>query len=161
MKKLKAFTLIELIVVLILSGLVVCSAGVLYYYAQRNFQIYKSSNELLLNTAKLKMLLDNDFFRSKIIEKSGDEVMFINDSNIVKIIFNGSNIIRIQNEVSDNLPYRQSNVEFFMNSNEVKTDGLIDEMILTISLNDSTIKYHFLKEYDAVQLMHKNRIGNI
>jgi prepilin-type N-terminal cleavage/methylation domain-containing protein len=154
--KIKAFTLIELVIVLILICFVTGFAISFYLFTYKNYMNYKSASELFLNYRKINFLIDNDFFINSVITKNDRQINFKIASDITSYEFNDHSILRFKNGVVDTLFMGESKIECFMKSQEVDEIGSIDELKLSIRENDLVMTYHFLKDYDAVTLMGFN-----
>ena len=150
----KAFTLLELIIVLLLCSLIVGVAASTYLYVNKNFIEFKLNNEKLANVQKLQALLENDFFKSLTMKKVKDILLIITKTDSIKYYFNNNLILRNQNEIYDTILFSKSNVKYYINSFEEESDGIIDEIFLQICLNDIPLTFHCRKESDSMALVN-------
>lgn len=100
-KKIKAFTLVELLVVLILSGVLASLVGGIFYYLFVYQQQIDRKPVAVNSMQQLDYLLKKDFDQSEKLFLEGRSLQCINKQDSVNYTFEGSAVIRQQSIVVD------------------------------------------------------------
>lgn len=143
--RLKSFTLIDLIIAILLSGILVSSSYLMFQLANR-MQIGKSDlsgrNFELLN---LDILVEQNFFYSDSIYIYTDSIVFYREESVSALKILSDKIFIYRNNRVDMMRYKTTFNSFL---NEIpKTEGRINSLSLKIS--DSTGKH---KLYEGIFL---------
>ncbi len=159
---LKAFTLVELLVAMIITGIVVGITYQVYIMANRQFNSYKSGNEKLSQIIVFKGLLHTDFFQSSSVSKSlekGIEVVYSDKKILYE--WNDKYLLRNDNGLRDTffINIRSSEMKFH-NFIQMKTNGLLDELVLVFEETGSEHSFCFFKKYSADVLMLSDNLEN-
>lgn len=145
MKKLNAFTLIEMLVVLILTGLVVS----LSYSAYEIFLSYRisylKSSRHLSQLEMLHLVLEKDFSQASSIKEQSGSIRFENpDASLFLYHFNESNIVREQEFRADTFYLFNEGVAEIQT---VPNTGLITKLSINLSTENKPLSFIFTKEY--------------
>jgi len=150
--KLKAFSVVELLIAMILSSIVILIAYTMY-----SFTVQESMNVKLITGETLKLntffeILQNDFDRSESI--TGDKSM-INLSSIpnqeISYIFNDKYTVRCVELVCDTFKMTFSTINItYMQETELP-EKLIEGMEMSVANNSGSYDLSFLKSYTAFQ----------
>jgi Tfp pilus assembly protein PilE len=160
-KKLKSFTLVEVLVGMIITGIVISLATAVYQIIWKQTDSYKKENGLISEQILLQTLLKKDFLNAAEIKNDGDKkINFLNEKNEkIKYEFNEKNIVRVQNFNSDTFSVAAQNLKCYFREKETKQNAeIIDELSFEVVLSsDELITFHFVKEYDAAMLMQTEK----
>jgi competence protein ComGF len=148
--KIKAFTLIDVLVSLVITSIVITGA---YYYlnylqqGQSYFESNSSNNYLLKKTHSR---LNSLFFLSRKIERKGDLIIFDLDSNIITAEVNNSEII-LKDGVEYSLKWK---LEDFTSSS-TQNNQHIKSINIFFEFEDEHFEWYFYKQYGVLDLVKK------
>ena len=162
MKKLKAFTLLELLFVMILTTLIIGIGYFAFIFSVKQLYSYKENSKKIADAFQLTMLLNKDFAEAKSVLKINDTLAFtgILDSRL-QYFFNDEYIIRNINTISDTFYYTtQNRSEKFLSTLADAHKGLVDEIYFEIKINKEQFEiFHALKSYSAEALMQNESLN--
>jgi len=142
----KAFTIMEILVVLILSGILMAVVGGIFY----NLQLYKDTLEQkaipVNNQQKIEYLVASDIEFSQSISMENNELICIRERDTITYQFGDTFFERVQSTIRDTI---NVNCEV---TKIVETEGLLSsfELIVTDEFNGSN-SFFFSKTYDVAQ----------
>ena len=154
MRKIKAFTIIELVVVMILSGIIIGIVYSAYQIVNSQYGNYIKANKRITSEAVLTMLLNKDFASAHFIKKEGERIFFFDAENKVNTYrFEDDFIIRNSNAVVDTFFIPTLNIEMlFLSQAQGSYNGMIDELYFESAAVEGQI-FRFKKLYAADVLM--------
>ena len=141
-KSFKAFTILELVVVLIVGSITIAIATYSLLIVTKLVSTHQ--NKQIEDTNKLKLIheVKRDFFLCDQIENTKeDQLDFIFPSSTITYILLGNSLVRQNGTVIDSLPLKNATWEVHKNQ-----AGLVDEISITNNLKDN---YNFTKEYNV------------
>ena len=153
MKKLSAFTFVEILVALIITSIVIVLAISLY------MQLVSSNNRILRNYDKnqeilqLKSILNTDFERYKHIEYRIYELKFSNKNTTCLYEFSDVGILRRFNENIDTFKVEYSNLEYILQHGNT---GLVTHFSFNIKIHNNILPYSFHKEYLSAEKVNNS-----
>lgn len=158
--RLKSFTLIEVMTVMLLSSIVISTAMLSYDLINRQFVSYSKMNEKLLQAVKLNTLLNVDFFKAQYIRFSNEEIQFIQqEQNGISYQFQTDYITRTMGDAVDTFFISVQNMEAMMLKEKVEQgEKLIDELSFEVVSENEIKKIHFQKKYGADMLMSMEEV---
>ena len=150
-----AFTLQELLIVMILSGILLSTA----YYGLRVVQQYylrfDQRSEQNLAHQTLHSLLQRDFERAVYVVKEERAVVCHLNSEPIIYKFTTEAVLRRQAGAMDSFPGPAQELRCFFLSDEVAMPGQpISELTFTITSQEEFLPYRVHKTYAADVLMH-------
>jgi prepilin-type N-terminal cleavage/methylation domain-containing protein len=153
-KKLKAFTLMELIVGLIISSVVIAMAATGFRIVQMQFVEYKKANTKVLQLSTLEFLLCKDAEECSRLEKLDDNsfaARFASKEIIYKVA--DASILRTQGYLTDtfNIGLRKMEISF-SNKPVLAEKGLIDMVGLKMGTVEGPQSCYITKLYSAKTL---------
>lgn len=160
MNKLKSFTIVEAIVVLILSALVISiSYTAISIISERIHKFKEFIQESEAITSAEKVLI-NDITTAKYIVRSPEGFKCIYNEHIVKYDFSSNNIIRT-GSVSDvfNLEVEGFNT-FYKGLENFVPGSILDQVSINIIIDNSPFELVFVKQYGSDILMNEKLILN-
>ena len=150
-----AFTLQELLIVMILSGILLSTA----YYGLRVVQQYylrfgqRSQQNLAHQT--LHSLLQRDFERATYVVKEENAVVCHLTGEPVAYAFTAEAVLRRQAGITDSFPGPARNIRCFFLGDEIALPGQpISELAFSVSSQEELLPYRIRKTYAADVLMH-------
>ena len=157
MQKLKAFTLIELLIGLIISSLVISFSYLCYGIVFEQFESYKTTKHEIYEGMQINTLLERDLDNAHIAYYSAPSLTLINENKAdLKYHFDKAFIVRNNGEEKDtfNLKVNKTNPIFIMNNNEEPLK-LLKALSLEIELLDDKETLHYTKRYGAAVLLNE------
>lgn len=148
----KAFTLVELQITLLLSGIVVSFVLMSYQIIFRFHKQYVAKVEQINKVQKLNFLLQKDNLQSVKINLTPNGFSFSNEKEkFVEYQPIENKLIRIQAIRRDTFVLENLSLQLLYNENEIK---IVGDRINTIKIGFENDKlFHIKKEYASVQLM--------
>lgn len=157
MKKQKAFTLLEMIVVMMLMALI---TGISFYAYQiissqyHSYQLSMNQNNQLLLFQKTVI---QDISKSEYLEKTAEGFQCIFPEATIKYNYAGDSVIRTIN-VSDTFFFKiQNDSASFFNKTTLSVGDVIQKLNFTVTIDGDTLYYVFAKDYGADVLMKLNQ----
>jgi hypothetical protein len=148
-KAIKAFTILELVISMLLSLIVVLIAILAFEMISKQFMSYKKNNETIRNFYVLEGLLTNDFEFSKKIEWKDNNKMecYMPDNKMFSYQLNDTLIIRYAENSTDTFFVKLNKIDkvFLVNENS----KIINELKLQTHLLNEDYLLSFKKNYAA------------
>ncbi|MFL5763638.1 MAG: PilW family protein [Bacteroidia bacterium] len=154
MKKLEAFTLMELLVGMIISSLVISFGYGIYQVVQEQFRQYKTVKTELMQAAIFRSVLENDFFSADEVYGSREDLTINSKTGAIRYEFGREFILRRVEGSIDT---------FHIASSEIALTPALEESDLLSSCEfdgvvcDEIQHFIFSKSYDAAILMRIER----
>ena len=151
-KKLQAFTLLELIAVLILSGIITLMAYYVLDITRSYYHKFQQKENSTSALSRLAMIIDQDFQKAKVITGDNSKVIFYFQTHQITYQFMSSYIVRSQSNVQDtfHLIIHDIALKTVSGKNNNK-DNPVHELQLVAGSRDSVF-FHFNKNYSAETL---------
>ena len=151
---LKAFTLLEMLVVMVLTGIVFGIGYTTYDLMHKQFAQYESHHEELLRLEQLKTLLKTDFFEARKITKNHSGIRIEQMEETIAYLFENEHIIRLKMGVNDTFHYPTGEVNmFYEKQRQDFQEALIDQLSVEVVYKGQSQTLSFLKKYDAALKM--------
>ncbi len=149
--KLKAYSLLELMIAIFLSGIVVSAVYSGYVFTHKQFFKFSSIKTEIRSYFELAEVLNREFETSKKIVKKDDRTIeFEMIGRTINYSFDDNFIVRTFNEKVDTFFFEINGVE--INSFEVEEEAFVDHMVLTIKEDQQLSLY---KSYGAIVKLEK------
>jgi len=157
MKRIKAFTILELTVAMLIASLcfaIVFKAfnilsGTLYFTSQKNRNV---SNLVLADKLLRKDFADHDMR----ITRSFEGLEFRSKSREVNYVFTNDYVLRRQDNAGpDTLHIPVKNISYSFEMKESVAGELTDEFVLQTELEGREINLSYLKKYSSEELFNK------
>jgi Tfp pilus assembly protein PilE len=155
MKRFKAFTILELTVVMLLTTIVAGISYGAYHIVTHQFQQYKTTNETLTDTALLDALLKRDFAQAEQIVRSENGIVAVYKNQHTTYNFGNEYIIRSFAERVDtfNISVATTPVTNWQKKAQHLPGNLIDELSFSGNTLKLELPFHYLKKYGTNVLM--------
>jgi len=151
MKKLHAFTLMELLVGMVLSGLVVGAAFTAYEITAKQYGSYQRMNAGIRETAWLHGQLGKDFGRAKLVSGSRENLKLnFPAGGSVQYRFDDHIVLRRDSFVTDTFRVNIKDVQLLLAGKTITgAQQPIDELRIEAELNEEPEQLFFIKTYPA------------
>lgn len=151
MKQLKAFTIIEMLVVLVLSAVVFGIAASAWLYFERLENKINNDQSYLVGFNKFDFLMKNDVNNANEINGTETDLYFVLNNQHQKIHYQflDTSIIRVQEEISDTINIHYKNQIHFAE----KSNDLITKIDFIFELYNQPISKNYSKWYDHKTLL--------
>lgn len=149
--KLKAYTVMELMVVSMLSVLIVVAAINVIGMFQQQFASYEKDTSMALQLSDLQVLLQEDFFKSNQIERLENNLTFDFPDHTVRYQMESDFIVREINtswSKRDTMPIAVESMLTYFNQEEI-LEGSVSGLQISILHNERPFLITIEKELDA------------
>jgi prepilin-type N-terminal cleavage/methylation domain-containing protein len=146
-KKFKAFTLLELLVGMILSGIVLTATFTAYRITTKQYETYSSKSKAITEISFFVSRLQADFSNATtIIQHSENSIQLQSEKRMLEYRFTAATVLRNDFNRIDTFNVSVSGMEALYKSEKVNTaDSEIDELQLQINFEGKTEKKVYLK----------------
>lgn len=141
--KIKAFTILEFLVVISLSAIVMTIAYMVWNRSIESFSMYSKNSSEINTLNRFKNAIEDDFFESKrvILSNAGLDCV-LPDGKLIEYTFSGGEMIRKVDGDQWDLEVEEANVEILLNSLKQKEiKGLVDEIKLEFKMPNEKQSY--------------------
>lgn len=162
MRNLKAFTLMEMLVAMIIGGIVVGICYFCYDVIYKQYHQYKTMNEKIVEASVLNGVLGKDFLQAKFITKEGNGISVVSKEPPIHYMFDQEYLVRKADETRDTFFVASFQLQLkFQNDVQDMEEGLVDELSFTTTFFEEKEEsvFHFKKIYGADVLMEKENGG--
>lgn len=146
--KVESYTVSELLVVLIISGLVMTFIYQSFLTVNKFRATLTEKVEKTQGFERLYWLINRDFEESEFLYKSGNKIACIKDGRQIVYDFSYQFPVRIQEELSESFPFEITSVDFDLI--EKSNQPLVKRLTLTLLFEESDLRLQVCKHYDAV-----------
>lgn len=151
MKKIRAFTLVELVIVMIISTITLATIYTVYLLITKQYAKQSVKTEALNNYLIFRTALTSDFNKadSVLIGDNSHKLLCVQDTTLVSYEFLENTVIRIAANAADSFHCGSglSTITFVDNSN------LINKIRVPVIPFTDTVSFLLEKEYDAMTLI--------
>ena len=160
-KRLAAFTIPELMVVMLLSGIVISAMYVLLQFSFSNYFRYFTATEKLNRIARMNYLLTKDIHTSAVLQKTLNGFTFTGPTKIISYNIIDSMMVRTD-KITDTLYASSIKCELFLDDVPTVESELADLVQLTIVYKGEELFMQYHKNMDAksfllIEEMYGNR----
>lgn len=153
MKQIKAFTILELIIALLLSSIILAISYYTYFLLNNQLVTQQKKNGIINEFQLFENVFQNDFSNAAFIKdtmKTNSLIFFKTDNEFIKYEFNENNIVRSFDSNNDTFRLKGKIDKLYL-----KDDSLpvINKILFIGLLEKEKITTIFTKYYSASQLM--------
>ena len=156
MKKLPAYTFVEILVALAIMSIVIVLAINLYFQLSRSNQRIIRDYDKNLEILQLKSILNTDFERYNRIEYGIYELKFIDKNSTCLYEFTDVGILRRFQEKIDTFKVEYSNLEYQL---QYGNTGMVTHFSFDIKAHNDILHYSFYKEYEVEAVVNNSIFG--
>jgi len=169
MKRLKGFTVLELMVAMVISSLVISAAYLTLSFIDKRLVEYKKVGENISQAVNLSAAINNDVNNCKFIYKTpgGMELKFrmepssrppedagtVDVYSTISYSFGSEYVMREVRSLVDTFFVVGSRVDYLLNGNSVSAGALLNALLIRIKVNGQEREYIVKKEYSAEEQM--------
>ena len=154
MKGIKAFTLMELLIGMIISSILIAFSYSAYSIIYNQYLTYRNIKKEVSQTMEFNAVFNTDFQNSEFVTFDGNNLTLVrSNSSSLEYIFQEKFIIRKDNEVKDT--FQLNNTDIIVKYPVYKEQSLqiVNEFSFNSIVNGLPEIFHFLKKYSAQTLM--------
>ena len=151
MQKIKAFTLMELLIGMIVSGLVVGFCMMAYFIIFKQFNTYKNTKQSISNIVLLHTVIANDFTNAKTIKSTANNNLVLsNGDNNITYRFTNKMLTRVNKETTDTFTVESKNWEsVFVMGNDDEKLKIVNKFSFDATVLGEEESFTFTKRYAA------------
>jgi prepilin-type N-terminal cleavage/methylation domain-containing protein len=159
-KRLEAFSLSELLVVMVISGILTA----VVYYAFTSVLTYhrlmESKYDHVEKISRMRFQLERDFLESTQAYRSGGELRFTYEDRtfMVRYVFYSGGMVRQQEFLSDTLEVDDLNIQLWNKAKPMEKDGLTDAIDITFKFDTHPWHWYMIKEYDVSSRLSQDSV---
>ena len=155
-KKIKAFTMIELLITMTLTAILVVFAYMGYNQIQKLFVDYSVQSKFISDYNQLNKALFLIANQSQTIEKTSEHSLnFKTDSNSIELETTDKNILLKFKSHTDTFDFKSKNPEFdFLKIGNGNVSNLIQNFNCEVIFKSQKFRVSFHKEYDAANTLN-------
>jgi prepilin-type N-terminal cleavage/methylation domain-containing protein len=143
--KLKAFSMLELMVSILISGIIISAAYSVFIFSNKQFFKFTAIKTDIRDYFELSSTLKRDFeMAKKVIKKSDDQVEMQLTDKTINYQFGANYITRTTTLHTDTFMFSSTNIE--VNTLTNNNENLID--YLKLNVKDNTLSFY--KDYGAI-----------
>ncbi|MBB5649133.1 prepilin-type N-terminal cleavage/methylation domain-containing protein [Pedobacter cryoconitis] len=152
--KVHAFTLMEITVAMLISGLVITICYTAYGLIQGYYIRFGEKNKTSSLVLDLKHVLERDFFKAVHIIRTENGFVVQQDSLVVDYIFNDKQVLRqIESLHTDTFAMPVQKINFYFEGREAQITDTVDRINLELQMNkDTQVPIQVNKCYSSVDL---------
>lgn len=152
-KKVKAFTLFEVTISMLITGLIIGITYAAYQIISVNYNAYISKQQNISNLNSLDNILKRDVLFCDLIIKSEDKITLLSSGISVSYEFSDSLIQRTSTvKTIDSFRLNIDSLRFNVIGVTVDNEDIIDEIFINGNTGKTNIVLGFKKKYSAEQL---------
>ena len=150
MKKVKGFTLVELLVAMVIGSLLLGLGYGTMTLLRSQLEEYRSTTDKISDEIKFITLLEKEIYTAdKLLKVSNNSIQLTSKEEII-YSWNNNAVVRTTALSSDTFYVAIDNTTFRFENSEVLTDAtLIDELQLKCGVNGNKNEFIFSKQYSA------------
>jgi hypothetical protein len=156
MKRFPAYTIVELMVVCLLTTFVVLIAMQCIRLINTQYEVYEESQTHHRELGDLNNLIRKDNLGAHLVQRKREELIFVLDTMTVQYQLNNRFIIRKPTRTkikSDTFQIKVTEINTFFKKEPVIL-GLVDYIDLGLFFDDTELKISLQKKYSAAELMN-------
>lgn len=151
-RRLSAFTLLEMMVVLAVSSILFTLAYAALGLVQRQQQVFAARSASLGQVSTWQNVLAADFKAAQRIEATDNQLRFQQPAGLVLYVLQDSTLLRQQGDVVDTLAVPVRACTYFWQG-QPRAQGLVDEASLLLVAAHDTFYVQATAQYTAQQLL--------
>nr|WP_321355533.1 prepilin-type N-terminal cleavage/methylation domain-containing protein [uncultured Draconibacterium sp.] len=151
MRRIRAYTLIELTVSLIVGSLLIIFIWTGYYFITKHYNEWNNKNQWVREIALLDQQLRSDIKKADVVLNNRNEInIYTEDTIKLTYMINDNSIIRNTNGRRDSFALNITNINYkYLELNEEKS-STVSSINIILQLNEEEeLKLVFSKEYDS------------
>ena len=153
-KKIKAFSILEVTIAMLLAGITITIAFTAYSMISRSYRQYDEKNKLISLSMQLNKLLQKDLLEGEMVLQAEEGILVRGKQGSIRYSFHPDFIVRDQYELQvDTFKIRNQDLKCFFEERESVFEGLADKITFTTFTDGKAVSQVFLKQYSSEDLM--------
>lgn len=149
MNKLKAYTVVEMLVVMIVSTICISITFTSYKIFSNQYYLYKITSDTVASYHTCDKLMTMDFSQALKVERTIKGLLIYKKDKKVEYEFSEKGIIR-NDLLIDTFPVYPLSTEMFLGGkSQYLPGGLIDEFYFECQFREQNLFFHYQKNYGA------------
>jgi prepilin-type N-terminal cleavage/methylation domain-containing protein len=159
-KRLKAFSLSELLVVMVISGILTAVVYYAFVGVVKYHRLMESKYDQVEKISRMRFQLERDFLESVQVYSSGEELRFTYEDRtfVVRYVFYSGGMVRQQEFLSDTLKVEDLNIQLWNKATRIEKDGLTDAIDVTFNFDTRPWHWYVIKEYDVSSRLSRDSV---
>lgn len=156
-RKMSAFTLVELLVVLIISSILMTSLYYAYSFFATQVIMLDKKRTQLADLSLFYSTLYKEFQNGSMVMSTGGGFIIHTSDHSIYYTIETNTIQQKVNGVTLELPIDLLSIKYLFENEPVSTNALIDCAIVVFRYQNQQIKWHLIKSYDALTLLNNEK----
>ena len=159
--RVKAFTLLEVTIAMLIAAIVIGIAYTAFSIVHKTYSAYHTKNNEMATVLRLNELLKKDFKRAGIVLKDTNGLVLKDTSNLVRYRFEEAYVIRIAG-IIDTFKLQTETITVGFEGvpvdvvSDTEEQNRVDDLIFNLLFRDEKIPYHYHKQYSSADLIQRN-----
>ena len=156
MQKIRAFTLLELLIGMIISSIVIGFCYMSYSIIYKQYRSYKILKLEMVETIQFNSILNSDFIKAETVVFEGNKLIF-NSANRSALYYDFMDnfILRKDGEVTDTFKLSAINVlPGYLAKTVQSTTSIVNNFSFDAKVLGETEHFHFTKNYSAETMIN-------
>ena len=159
--KVKAFTIMEITVAMLISAIVIGLAYTCFNIIYQQYHAFHERQSELMKIDQLNKVLQEDFDRAETILQNDDDIIIKNKDSQLSYRIQPEYILRISNTTDTFKVNTQEVTRYFegrhlTEQSDLPEDNRMDELSFTIIYHEEKIPYYYTKQYSSQDLINRN-----
>ena len=159
--RVKAYTLMEITVAMLVSAIVISITYSAYSIVSRSYIAYKTKNDRLAVLERLDELLKRDFSHADSILKTDNGILVMSKGDSISYELDTAFVVRMSTIIDTFKVKTAETVTSFENASITvispdKGQNRIDDLDFTLLFENEKIPYHYHKDYSSANLIERN-----
>jgi prepilin-type N-terminal cleavage/methylation domain-containing protein len=154
--KIKAFTLIELLICMILSAIIIGMGYAAYRESYKRFLAYSGMKKNIVDAIRVNSVLNNDFCQAERVYYNSGNILFNNKNKpAIEYEFTSATIIRKVYNQADTFHFSAINtLPVYVDNDAIATEGLIKAFSFETEMYKQTLPFYYSKTYSAETIIN-------
>ena len=148
-RRIKGFTLLELVVVMILTGIAVTLVYRAYIYISQTYSVYVDSRERILELGEFQTVFQGDLDAAEKADAGQNKISLLFDQKLIHYHFIDSMVVREQKSRLDTFQIGLQQHQFYYHENQA---GGLTDVKLKLKYKDEDISLYFDRAFDVQSL---------
>jgi Tfp pilus assembly major pilin PilA len=161
MQRLLSFTIIELMISMLITGIVVSMSYYILYLSKRQFDNYKIKSEKINTYIEFRKTFQNDINKANIIDdytaSSVLSMYTINNGKTIKYTFQPEYIVRSINLISDTFNLKNT---IILVTHMSESLPIVKYLQLRMNLTSTIVEPLFIKHYSSADCIYAENLGH-
>jgi prepilin-type N-terminal cleavage/methylation domain-containing protein len=162
-KKIKGFTLVEMLVTMSLSAVAIVCAYLAYNSIFGSYANYQKMNTDLQEYTNLCRFTNNLLQNAEVLQVKDKELSFVNKNGYTtKLELGAQDVVIIPPDSdADTLSVHMVSADYYFADKKIENEGNVSKFILNMELNKQPFSLTFEKLYDSETLMRLDSLALI